>query len=96
MEKIVEVDITPKEIAQKLFEMDETEVAQVFEEWHNVFEENLKQKRKEKYQGFTHDLGGFLYYLIPALSENGKDIFRLGYAYLFKNNLDDNCHKWLM
>jgi len=96
MEKKIKIELTPKEIAETLFSMDETQVSEVFDEWHNVFKENQKRLKDENYKGFTHDLDGFLFYLIPKLSEKGKDIFRTGYAYLFKNKIDESAHNWLL
>lgn len=96
MEKNVNIELTPKEVAEAMFCMDDEQVAEVFREWSNVFDENMREAIKENKHAWVHDLSGFMYYLIPKLCDKGQDVFRMAYAQLLYRKLDDNCHKWLL
>lgn len=82
MEKSVTVTIenTPEEVAEMLWNMDDKQIAKVFELWYKKHEDEYAKMRKEKPNQYFIDHGGMAYYVSNHLSEEAKDCIRNLYS----------------
>lgn len=81
MKTEVTIQPTPKQIADMLFELDDRQVIEVFEEWNKNFEEEYKKPSKT----YKVDFYGFCLYFTKNMSDEAKEMIRGMYSALIYN-----------
>lgn len=93
MKRELEVTATPKEIAELLYNLDNKEVAEMFAEWHRLFEENYNKRKAAGDPIWIFDLSHFMMYVIPEMNDEAIDVIRSMYSSVIYNFIDDIAKK---
>jgi hypothetical protein len=92
MKRQIEITATPKEVAELLFNLDNEQVAQVFDEWKELFEQEYERKIAAKETVWIFGLNHFMMYVADKMSDDTIDFFRSTYATIVYKMVD-NIHK---
>lgn len=90
MKREIEIQASPKEVAEMLFNLDNEQVASVFSEWKKLFDLEYERRKKEGETIWIFDLNHFMLYVIDKMDEDAKDFIRSSYAslvYRFCNDI---------
>ena len=93
MERKIKIKATPKEVAELLFELDNREVAEVFKQWHKLFEDAYKKRKEAGETIWIFDLNHFMLYVIDEMDEDAHDFIRCAYSQLVYRMVSNEAKK---
>ena len=96
IEKTVQLKAEPKEVAELLFELDNTQVAEVFAEWKLLFDKNYEEQKDKGKNIFIYDLNHFMLYVAEKLDDDGREMVRSMYSSVIYFMMKDINKKHLL
>ena len=78
MEKTIKVTIenTPEELAEILFNMDNTEIAKLFGLWRKKFDDEYQRRKEANEPIHIFDFYHFFLWVVKDLDHDGKQFFK--------------------
>jgi hypothetical protein len=96
IEKTVQIEATPDNVAELLFNLDDRQVAEVFSLWHKKFEDEYERRKEAKEPIWIFDLPHFWMHVSKHLDDNGKTIIRDLYAMQFYTHCNEPYRRYLI
>jgi hypothetical protein len=85
----IEVSADPKEVAELLFDLDNKQVAEVFNHWKRLFDSEYESRKANNQPIWIFDLCHFMMHVIPELDSDGLDLIRSMYTSLIIKSVDE-------
>ena len=92
MQRIVKVEIetTPEEISEILFNMDNQQVAKVFDLWRKKFDEEYNRRKEVGEPIHIFDFYHFFLWVVKDLEPDGKQFFKDAFSAVMYSEINYN------